>query len=55
LKIITDNKKSTDLHLLHAFIYQEKLENKFAALYSLMYAEEYKPNFVKEFSLFCFK
>ena len=47
--------KSARLHLLNAFTNQEKLKNKFKALFELMITEENKPNVQEEFSIFRYK
>lgn len=44
--------KSAKLHVLHSHIQQEKLKNKFKALYELMMTEECKPNMQEEFSIY---
>ena len=47
--------KSPRLHILHAYLQQEKLKNKFKALFELMITEENKPNIQEEFSIFRYK
>jgi hypothetical protein len=47
--------KSTRLHLLNAYIHQEKLNNKFKALYEMMITDENKPQIQEEFSIFRYK
>ncbi|KAL4459259.1 hypothetical protein ABPG73_001296 [Tetrahymena malaccensis] len=47
--------KSAKLHLLHAYILQGKLQNKFKSLFALMFACECKPNFQEEFSIYRYK
>ncbi|EAR83935.1 PAS domain S-box protein (macronuclear) [Tetrahymena thermophila SB210] len=47
--------KSSRLHLLHAYIQQGKLQNKFKALFELMITEEQKPNLQEEFSIYRYK
>ena len=46
--------KSARLHLLGAFVYQERLKNKFKALYELMLAQDTKPNLYEEFQIYRF-
>ena len=47
--------KSSRLHMLNAYLQQEKLRSKFKALFELMITEENKPNLREEFSIFRYK
>ena len=47
--------KSTRLHILNAYIHQEKLNNRYKALYELLSADENKPHFQEGFSIFRYK
>jgi hypothetical protein len=47
--------KSARLHLLNAFIHQDKLKNKFKALHELMRTEESRPTFQQDFLIYRFK
>ncbi len=39
------------LHMLYAYIQQEKIKNKYKALFHLMRADNHKPNIQEEFSI----
>jgi len=47
--------KSSSLHLVHAYLQQEKLGNKYKALYELMIAEENRPSFQEQFLMFRYR
>lgn len=47
--------KSSKLHILHSYLLQGKLKNKFKSLFELMIAEENKPNMQEEFSIYRYK
>jgi hypothetical protein len=47
--------KSSRLHMLHAFVQHEKLNNKYKALYELMITEENKPTLQEGFSIYRYK
>lgn len=47
--------KSSKLHLLNAYLHNEKLQNTFKALTEMMVAEDIKPTIQEEFSLYRYK
>lgn len=47
--------ESTTLHLLNAYLHQEKLSNRFKALYELLETDENKPQIQIEFAIFRYK
>ena len=47
--------KSNRLHMLYAYVLQEKLKNKYKALFELMKVKEHKPNLLEDFSIYRYK